>query len=58
MYERAVERGHPHQDERLEHAARHRKFAQEDRWMAERLRQMADTGFAVREHHNAEAPSL
>ena len=39
-YEELAERT-GRQDDYLKHAARHRKFAHEDRLMAERLRQMA-----------------
>jgi hypothetical protein len=41
-YAEAAERGDRRKDDCLEHAARHRAFAQEDRQMAERLRRMAE----------------
>lgn len=41
-YEKAAEHRDRPDDEYLQHAARHREFAQEDRQMAERLRRMAE----------------
>jgi hypothetical protein len=35
-------------DDDLDHAARHRQFAEDDRWMAERARQSADEHLARR----------
>ena len=41
-YEKAAEYGDRHRDGFLEAAARHRGFAQQDRCMAQQLRQMAE----------------
>ena len=53
MYEERAEHGLSHDDavdhdDDLDHAARHRQFAQDDRRMAERARQSADEHVAGR----------
>ena len=52
MYEERAEHGLYHDDavdhdDELDHAARHRQFADDDRRMAERARQSADTHLAM-----------
>ena len=46
VYEDAAEHGGLRKDEYLQHAARHREFAHEDRQMAERMRQLAGPSLA------------